>query len=263
MLVENFKLPLVAWEKASRAIGAAILLGCLQSQAWAVQSVTLGWWPSTDPLATGYKLYYGGTSARYTNLVDVGNHTTATVTGLVEGRTYYFAATAYNLLGLESLPSNEISFTVPLPTPAPVPGCKLVARQIPAPAGTVLSITSTNAPSSWVLEASTDLVTWGAISFGANPLVNAVVAPSQARNRFFRLKSDLSGVSLAARKIASNGFSGSFYLTTAGPAPSSWTVETSVDLKSWSVLATGANTPVNVAVIPSPAPAMFFRLKKK
>ena len=92
-------------------IGVALTL----NSAFAAQSVTLEWNPSTDPSVTGYNLYYGAASRTYTNKIDVGNSTNVTVNGLVEGVTYYFAATAYNILGAESDYSTEVSYTVPVP----------------------------------------------------------------------------------------------------------------------------------------------------
>src|ERR1051325_10824346 len=78
-------------------------------------SVTLSWAPSSDPNVVGYKIYYGAVSGTYTNVIDTGSSTTVTINGLVNGVTYYFAATAYNILGLESDFSNETSYTVPIP----------------------------------------------------------------------------------------------------------------------------------------------------
>src|SRR5262249_48873477 len=65
----------------------------------------------------GYKVYQGGTSGIYTNSINVGNVTQATVSGMIVGRTYYFAATAYNSLGIESDYSSEIAYTVPASSP--------------------------------------------------------------------------------------------------------------------------------------------------
>jgi hypothetical protein len=64
----------------------------------------------------GYKVYYGVASRTYTNIVDVGDVTNTTISGLVEGTTYYFAVTAYNILGMESDYSAEVSYTVPVST---------------------------------------------------------------------------------------------------------------------------------------------------
>lgn len=77
------------------------------------QSVTLGWTGTPLLILGGYRLYYGAASRTYTNMVDAGNSTSATVTGLTAGTTYFFAVTAYDLLGLESVFSGEISYTVP------------------------------------------------------------------------------------------------------------------------------------------------------
>jgi Fibronectin type III domain/Bacterial Ig domain len=78
-------------------------------------SVTLAWDPSPDPQAVGYRIYYGVAQGNYTNSAPVGAVTTATVTGLVVGTTYYFAATAFDTNGIESIFSNETTYT---PTPA-------------------------------------------------------------------------------------------------------------------------------------------------
>ena len=47
--------------------------------------------------------------------------TAATISGLVEGQTYYFAATTYDVLNRESVFSDEIAYTVPLPVTNPPP----------------------------------------------------------------------------------------------------------------------------------------------
>jgi hypothetical protein len=77
-------------------------------------NVTIQWDPSPDTSVVGYNFYYGVASRTYTNIIDVGNATTVTVSNLVPGNTYYFAATAYNVLGTESVFSDELSYTVPL-----------------------------------------------------------------------------------------------------------------------------------------------------
>ncbi|HET6489252.1 MAG TPA: CFI-box-CTERM domain-containing protein, partial [Syntrophales bacterium] len=60
-------------------------------------------------------------SGVYTNVVDAGNRTDYTVTGLDAGATYYFAAKAYTATGSESALSNEASYTIPGSSPAPTP----------------------------------------------------------------------------------------------------------------------------------------------
>jgi len=80
---------------------------------FAASNVTLAWNPSISTNVAGYKIYYGLASGVYNNTISVGNTTNATVTGLVEGTTYYFAATAFDALGTESQFSNETSYSVP------------------------------------------------------------------------------------------------------------------------------------------------------
>jgi chitinase len=75
--------------------------------------VTLAWDAVSAPELAGYRLYYGYSSGGYSVTLDVGNFTTAAVSGLDVGRTYYFAATAYDVYGDESNFSNEVSYVVP------------------------------------------------------------------------------------------------------------------------------------------------------
>src|SRR5277367_1131782 len=73
-----------------------------------VGCATLNWTASTDTNVVGYKVYYGVETRVYTNSIDEGDVTNATVCGLITGTTYYFAVTAYDSFGLESDYSNEI-----------------------------------------------------------------------------------------------------------------------------------------------------------
>jgi len=76
--------------------------------------VTLAWDPSPEPAVTGYRVYYGTSSYYYTAVVDVGNQTDLTISGLLPGVTYFFSATAYSeSTGDESYFSGEIAYTVP------------------------------------------------------------------------------------------------------------------------------------------------------
>lgn len=77
--------------------------------------VTLAWDPSVSSSVAGYRLYYGVSSRVYTNVIDVGSANSATVSNLVDSTTYFFAVTAYDVAGLESDFSDEISYTVPSP----------------------------------------------------------------------------------------------------------------------------------------------------
>src|SRR5256886_14109836 len=106
-----------------RAWLGACVLTVLCSLAPALSSaaqVTLAWDPNTETDLAGYKLYYGTSSGSYPSSVDVGNLTSYTLSGLLEGRTYYFAATAYDLNVSESGFSNEASKALEDVTPPTV-----------------------------------------------------------------------------------------------------------------------------------------------
>ncbi len=76
--------------------------------------VTLAWDPNPESDISGYRLYYGFSSGSYLTNIWVGNVTNYTVIELTQGVTYYFAVTAVNTANLESDPSNEVSYSVPL-----------------------------------------------------------------------------------------------------------------------------------------------------
>ena len=77
--------------------------------------------------ATGYKLYYGIASNKYDNFIDV-DATSRLITGLTNGKTYYFAVTAvYKDKGTESAYSNEQVVT-PTDKTAPVKPTGLTAE---------------------------------------------------------------------------------------------------------------------------------------
>jgi len=69
--------------------------------------VTLAWDENTEPDIAGYKIYYGTASRMYNWFLDVGNVTRYTITDIPDGGTLYFAATAYNVSGIESGYSSE------------------------------------------------------------------------------------------------------------------------------------------------------------
>ena len=75
-------------------------------------AATLSWDPVVDdPTLAGYRVYYGIASRTYLQPAGqglvVGNVTTYTVSGLSPAATYYFAVTAYDQSGNESVFSSE------------------------------------------------------------------------------------------------------------------------------------------------------------
>ncbi|MGB7746176.1 MAG: fibronectin type III domain-containing protein [Verrucomicrobiia bacterium] len=79
----------------------------------AAGTVTLAWRPSTDPTVVGYDIFQGTNSGVYTRTLDAGDATNITISGLVAGTTYYFAATTVDGTGMISPFSNEVSYKVP------------------------------------------------------------------------------------------------------------------------------------------------------
>lgn len=78
-----------------------------------VRSVTLAWDPSPDPTVAAYNIYQGVTDGAYTNEILLGLVTNVTISPLVPGATYWFAATAVSMAGIESDFSTSVSYSVP------------------------------------------------------------------------------------------------------------------------------------------------------
>jgi hypothetical protein len=69
-------------------------------------------WDSTaDSNLAGYRVHCGLSSGRYDTVYDAGLRNEATVAVDDHGSTLYFAVTAYNSSGVESVPSNEVIYT--------------------------------------------------------------------------------------------------------------------------------------------------------
>jgi hypothetical protein len=136
---------------AATLLGGALLLCAFVPPPGA----TVAWNPSTSSGIAGYHLYYGGVSHNYTNMVDVGNATNATITGLTTGAVYYFAVTAYNASGLESAYSNEASYTIGSPV--------LPVLQISVVVGQVTLTGTGHAGTNYNILGSQNLTNWSVI----------------------------------------------------------------------------------------------------
>jgi hypothetical protein len=92
-----------------------VVWGIVESSfsAFALQTVALTWNPSSDTNAVGYKIHYGTSSQHYTSVLDVSNLTSVTISNLQENTTYYFGATAYDTNTIESMFSNEATYSTP------------------------------------------------------------------------------------------------------------------------------------------------------
>src|SRR5574341_669038 len=122
--------------------GITFLLVC---HVWASQAlakeVSLAWDASPSATVAGYWLYYGTQSHTYSARIDVGADTTATVSELPEGQTYYFAITAYDPQGIESAFSNEVST-------ATSPSLTLTVNPSSVRTGDTLTLTARTTPAS-------------------------------------------------------------------------------------------------------------------
>ena len=99
-----------------------VLLAVVLFPVWAWPAdVRLAWEPNSEADLAGYKIHYGTGSGSYSAAVDVGQVTTATISNLSEGTTYYFSASAYNTAAASSGYSNEVRYSVPVPNRNPSP----------------------------------------------------------------------------------------------------------------------------------------------
>ena len=178
---------------------AFIMSGLLFHKEAFCGQVTLAWDPDTTSGLAGYKVHYGTVSKNYSFSVDAGNHTTATITGLTAGATYYFAATAYDTTGNESAPSNQVTYTVPASCSYAVAPTSVSAA---APGGTGSVTVATAGTCSWT---TSDPVSWVTITSGAsgtgNGIVNyAVTANTSASSRTVGLT--IAGAAFAVTQAA-------------------------------------------------------------
>ena len=238
------------------------ILALTQESASAVRSVSLQWELSPSPGVAGYYIYYGTESGVYPQRLTLDDVGMATIPGLEEGVTYYFVVTAFDESGDESEPSNEVPYTVPGGIEG-VGGVSLNMQQLQvADFPKSFAITATGqTPAQWALEASEDLRTWHTVTVGTNSSPNITVLVSSTESLLFRLRSNVPGVALATRKPPGDSVPNSFFITTEGDTPPEWTLETTRDLWHYAPFTSGTNVPLNVVVIASKAPAMFFRLR--
>jgi hypothetical protein len=90
-------------------LGSGYLSSSLNVQAATSGSVTIQWAANTEPDLAGYRLYQGTSQGTYGSFIDLGNITSYQPVNLQTDQTYYFAVTAYDMYGNESLPSPEVN----------------------------------------------------------------------------------------------------------------------------------------------------------
>ena len=150
-------------------------------------NVTLTWTRIKNPIVVGYNIYYGGSSGVYTNETLAGLVTSLTVSNLIVGNTYYFAATTYSAAGAESAFSSAVSYTVPPPTP----GVQLLVTT----AGQfVLTVTGVNGHI-YDIQATQDLKTWtviGTVTVGVGGLLQFTDPNATSFSRRFYRTHDIT-----------------------------------------------------------------------
>ena len=156
---------------------AAFLPG-FSSVAASQENVTLGWDPSSSQTIAGYRIYVGGSSLSYTNSVSVGKVVSGTVSNLVAGKTYYFAVTAFDVVGLESPYSGQITYTIP---PLTNTGARLTSKRLSAtqfqvsgtaPAGYIYSVYASKDLKTWTLNGSVTASGTGSLSYTDSKATN-------------------------------------------------------------------------------------------
>lgn len=149
-------------------LGGILLVVLLRSPAQAGTSVTLAWAPSLSPDIAGYNIYYGVTSGIYSQMVNVGNVTNANLSGLTAGTTYYFAVTAYNSFGIQSVFSNYASYAVPVTLTGlqirPAPAGMFILT-VAVPTGQTNEILATQNFTTWTVIGTVTLEAGGTIDF--------------------------------------------------------------------------------------------------
>jgi hypothetical protein len=216
----------------ARFLGAILILTALSAPMHAFSAnVTLAWTPNTAPNVAGCNLYYGAASGTYTDMVNPGTATSTTISGLVEGRTYYFAATSYDTLGMESDFSNEASYTVP---GVFVPVVNVLRTLL---TGEVVLDVIGQVGHTYQIQASRLLGGWvtiGAVTVGATGStefidVNGSILPAL----FYRLV-EVFPAKLKLRRLPTK----QVVLTVTGQAGRTYSIQASSNLITWTVIGT-------------------------
>jgi Fibronectin type III domain len=162
------------------AVLLSVVLFC--NCALSAQIVSLAWNSSSNSSVAGYFLYCGSQAGVYTNRIDIGNNTAASVSGLLEGQTYHFAVSAYSSTGTESPLSSDLPYITP----------GAITMLLPTNSSS-MNLEFPVAPNHWYeVQASPDLHTWTTIGQTGVATSNAWTEftdpqAGQYSTRFYRL----------------------------------------------------------------------------
>ena len=96
-------------------------------------NLNLAWNPNPETDISAYRLSYGTSSGQYSQVVNAGRNTRATVSNLEQGKTYYFVVTAVNYAGMASDPSIELIYNgAPAPAIAAASSFALLEQSAPS-----------------------------------------------------------------------------------------------------------------------------------
>lgn len=141
----------------------------------------LAWNANPEPDIVGYRLKYGTSSGVYSQILDVGNVTTATVPNLAPGTNYFFVLTAYNAF-MESQPSNEVMWiaVTPTPTATPSPSPRQSPTPTPRPSPTPATPTPTPTPTPPQISISGNILTCAGLGLPSATITLTTMPPMTA-----------------------------------------------------------------------------------
>ncbi len=106
---------LTRWDRFGKLFALMLLLMFWGASLSASPTVRIAWDPNPENNIAGYRIYFGLTSGGQTNIVDVGDNTVGSIANLAVATSYFFYVTAYNVFGLESDPSEILTYETPGP----------------------------------------------------------------------------------------------------------------------------------------------------
>jgi hypothetical protein len=232
---------------------------CRTTSPAAVRQVTLQWDPSSDSSVAGYKVYTKNAAGQYDLIKDAGTANSATVDGLTPGADAYFVVTAYLSSGLESLPSNEIQYSVPpLVRPSVAIQNPTNSLQVNGPVSLSVDATTTDPDSilSYVefYQGSQKVSTATYSPFTAvlqnlqpGEYTLSAVAVDQEGVRIPSVPINVTVVQLAvaSAQMQSNGI---FSMTVNGAIGSTNRIWYSADLVNWQLLSTVSNSTGSITI---------------
>jgi hypothetical protein len=251
--------------------------------AFASANVTLAWNQTSNPIVAGYDIYYGSASGVYTNVINAGNNTSVTISNLINGSTYYFAAATYSAAGAVSALSSEVAYTVSQPPPTLDPiGNRIINATVGVQAVNLTGISSGSAGGNQVLTVSATSSNTNLVS---NPMVNYTGGNSAGSLTFSPVAGASGSATItvtvnngaASNNLTSRSFvitvglvteqlrrapGGQMILTLTGPAGSNYIIETSTDLVRWTPFSTNTLPPAGSADIVDlnpDSPQKFYR----